>query len=74
MRTAKPIRSPWIRALATAALLTSFGFASASAQTAGASQGQTGAPSKAKCEQEAAAQGLSGEQAKNFIDQCMHKG
>lgn len=74
MQTATPIRSRWTRALATAALLASFGVASASAQTAGAAQGQTGAPSKAKCEQEAAAQGLSGEQAKNFIDQCLHQG
>ncbi|WP_146748645.1 hypothetical protein [Thiomonas sp. X19] len=81
MQSATLIRSQWIQTLAAAALLASLGAVPAHAQTAGAppagsaAQGQAGgAPSKATCEQEAKAQGLGGNQAKTFVEQCMHGG
>uniref|UniRef100_E6PWJ2 PsiF repeat-containing protein n=1 Tax=mine drainage metagenome TaxID=410659 RepID=E6PWJ2_9ZZZZ len=80
MQSATLIRSQWIQTLAAAALLASLGAVPAHAQTAGAppagsaAQGHAGAPSKATCEQEAKAQGLGGNQAKTFVEQCMRGG
>ncbi|MCE1162093.1 MAG: hypothetical protein LWW80_04055 [Thiomonas sp.] len=58
------------QALAAALLVASAGMASAYA----AEQAAQPAPSKAMCEKEAKAQGLSGEKEKAFVDQCMHGG
>lgn len=80
MKSTTVLRSKFAQTLAAASILAAMGIASANAQTAGnpppqgqAAQGQS-APSKATCEKEAKAQGLSGSQAKSFVDQCMHGG
>lgn len=80
MKSTTVLRSKFVQTLAAASILAAMGIVPANAQTAGspppqgqAAQGQP-APSKDTCEKQAKAQGLSGSQAKSFVDQCMHGG
>lgn len=66
MKSSNPFQSKFAQTLAAALILASTGIASAQAADA------TTAPSKAMCEQQAKAQGLSGKKEKAFVEQCLH--